>query len=645
MISNQSSIALSIDATANTAPIAQTTQQVDALGAAVQTASARSAAAVTAESRAVQQLGTTQTATAATTQAMVGNSAEFQASLAADVRLLALKARMVDTTSAEAVAALQEEIAAEQENVAALGASEEATLRLAQVQQTLTARINQVTAAEEKAAAAAQGMSGVLGGLPNARLRITALAVDQIATSMSGGQVSALRFAGALGQATTTAGLMVPAIAPWAFAIGAAVSILTTFNQLLDQAIAKAAEVPKSFTESLGRMNEMALRTTITTLRTEIAAARDAIATELPGKFSGVFHPGKDIALEGNLNKLLTEYETAFSQLSDMQARASQSAREKATQLLQSQAQEAEAIQRALSDQSLELTAQEAHNAYAVKHAQVEKAFLDEVEKIDKLTTLSRQQRDRMIADAQEVAHRKNQLLDEEQGRMRTAYQIETALKFGDTAQIRYGAAIAAIENEARAAREAGESEVDVERRKTAQIRALRMQLLHDTMGNLGVIAQATEHSRSREIRAIGAAADTIRRIEIGAEGAKAAVKAAYYGAQAIGYAAEQKWTSAALAAASSIEFAAAAALAGQQAFGGSAGGGGGGGGGSDVGAGTFAPNQSPANGGLTLIVQTVDPTSGAVVNRTIAEIDRAQILNRPIPFTQGGVVISARNN
>jgi hypothetical protein len=67
--------------------------------------------------------------------------------------------------------------------------------------------------------------------------------------------------------------------------------------------------------------------------------------------------------------------------------------------------------------------------------------------------------------------------------------------------------------------------------------------------------------------------------------------------------------------------------------------------GGSDVGAGTFAPNQSPANGGLTLIVQTVDPTSGAVVNRTIAEIDRAQILNRPIPFTQGGVVISARNN
>lgn len=151
-------------------------------------------------------------------------------------------------------------------------------------------------------------------------------------------------------------------------------------------------------------------------------------------------------------------------------------------------------------------------------------------------------------------------------------------------------------------------------------------------------IEKATISSHNRTIKAVGEAAKTIRALEIGAEAAKALVKAAIYGAESIAHFAVGDVVGGAGLALAAVEMGAAAAQGFSE-----AGIGGGGSGGSSGGGGGGAKNQTftPASGGqggLTVNLLTRDPYSGDAIQNTVYQINQSQVLDQPInvPPTTG---------
>lgn len=171
------------------------------------------------------------------------------------------------------------------------------------------------------------------------------------------------------------------------------------------------------------------------------------------------------------------------------------------------------------------------------------------------------------------------------------------------------------------------------EQRKRALRRATALQANEDAK----TIFDVLRSSNNAALKAIGSFGESVRRVIIGAEAARAAVRAAVEGGEAIASLAAGDFRGFALHGSAALELAKAAALGAQESLGGGRGASGGGGGGG--GAGTFEPRQQGGGaGGQVINLYTVDPYSGEAIRVTAYHLDRSGVLKRPIylPPTTG---------
>jgi hypothetical protein len=117
------------------------------------------------------------------------------------------------------------------------------------------------------------------------------------------------------------------------------------------------------------------------------------------------------------------------------------------------------------------------------------------------------------------------------------------------------------IEEERLAAIKRGEDETQVNRKAYNDRRALIRSEIDETKRGYKTIEDALLSSHSRQLKAIGHAMQSFRRLEIGAEASMAAVESARAFGKVPGYLAAGQIASAALSAASGVQLAAAAAL------------------------------------------------------------------------------------
>lgn len=187
------------------------------------------------------------------------------------------------------------------------------------------------------------------------------------------------------------------------------------------------------------------------------------------------------------------------------------------------------------------------------------------------------------------------------------------------------------IEEERLAAIKAGQDKVEANRKAQNDIRKEAGGMVSQSRRDYKTIEDVLVASKSRQIHAIGEAARTIRKLEIGAEGAHSAVLALKEGAAALASFAHGDFLGGGMHLASAAQFAAAAALAGQESLGGGgASSGGGGGGGGTSGAGTFEPRDNGQGSSQVINLYTTNPYGREQIQQVKWELDRAGVLKRP---------------
>jgi hypothetical protein len=210
-----------------------------------------------------------------------------------------------------------------------------------------------------------------------------------------------------------------------------------------------------------------------------------------------------------------------------------------------------------------------------------------------------------------------------------------------------YEARLAQINAEAKAELEQNpERAVDIEAQKQAKIRALRRETAKQAMADAKELTAVLIDSGSKQVKAVGHAAETIRRVVIGAQAAHAAVEAAIEGGKAIGSLATGDFRGAALHGAAALELAKAAALGAQESLGGGNAGGGGSGGAGGGNSQTFEPrNASEGAGVMHLTIITQNALGPDHIQNIAFQLNRSGILKQPlieIPATTGIVVRAA---
>jgi hypothetical protein len=210
-----------------------------------------------------------------------------------------------------------------------------------------------------------------------------------------------------------------------------------------------------------------------------------------------------------------------------------------------------------------------------------------------------------------------------------------------------YEARLAQINAEAAAELEQNpQREVDIEAQKQAKIRALRRDTARAAMEDAKSLTAVLIDSGSKQVRAVGHAAETIRRVVIGAQAAHAAVEAAIEGGKAIGSLAALDFRGAALHGAAALELAKAAALGAQESLGGGRTASGGGGGAAGGNSQTFEPRSAAeASSGFNLTVITQNALGPDHIQNIAFQLNRSGILKQPlieIPATTGITVRAA---
>jgi hypothetical protein len=173
------------------------------------------------------------------------------------------------------------------------------------------------------------------------------------------------------------------------------------------------------------------------------------------------------------------------------------------------------------------------------------------------------------------------------------------------------------------------------EQKKRALYRETARQANDDTK----TIFDVFRSSQNSTLKAIGTFGENLRRIVVGAEAARALVRAAVEGAEAVASLAVGDFRGAALHGAAAAQFGAAAALGARESLGGGGSGGGAGGGGGGGGGSTFTPNQQPAGGTTVINLVTVDPYGRESINRVSYTLQRNGTLNVPIYPPTAGLV------
>jgi hypothetical protein len=166
-----------------------------------------------------------------------------------------------------------------------------------------------------------------------------------------------------------------------------------------------------------------------------------------------------------------------------------------------------------------------------------------------------------------------------------------------------------------------------------AKKRALYRETARQASDDAKTIFDVFRSSSNSTLKAIGTFGENLRRIAIGAEAARALVRAATEGAEAVASAATGDFRGAALHAAAAVQFGAAAALGARESLGGGGAGSGAGGGGSVS---PYTP-QRQAGGATTIInLITRDPYDREGINKVSYTLQRNGTLNVPIYPTTG---------
>jgi hypothetical protein len=172
--------------------------------------------------------------------------------------------------------------------------------------------------------------------------------------------------------------------------------------------------------------------------------------------------------------------------------------------------------------------------------------------------------------------------------------------------------------------------------------RALYKETAAAAAANAKSIVDVLLASGSKQVKAVGYAADAVRRILIGAQAAHAAVEAAIEGGKAIGSAAAGDFRGAALHAAAALELGKAAALGAQESLGGGTSGSGGGGGGAASDNGTFQARDTSGGGQSVIILQTINPFSREVMGEVEYQLNRGRVLKRPLQIAPTTGLVTA---
>lgn len=220
--------------------------------------------------------------------------------------------------------------------------------------------------------------------------------------------------------------------------------------------------------------------------------------------------------------------------------------------------------------------------------------------------------------------------------RERATIDVGLAAVGFDEVSKHHDARLAQIKAERDAAIKSG---VDVATAEAAALQsrmALQAELRSNLMSDLKALEDATISSKNREIQAIGMAARTARRLELGYKGAENAVDSIKEAGKALGYAASGDFGAAALSGMSSVKHAAAAALAFKEAGGGGgggdAGGGGGGGGGGPRESTRLGAGGEGQKDSLKIeIVYVQKDSEGRETARVRQQIQRLDDRNQPI--------------
>lgn len=206
----------------------------------------------------------------------------------------------------------------------------------------------------------------------------------------------------------------------------------------------------------------------------------------------------------------------------------------------------------------------------------------------------------------------------------------------GDAAE-QHKARLDQIEEQRLAALKGNEDVNEVNRRAANERAAEQRRMVDQTRKDYQTIEDVLIASKSRQVKAIGHAAQTIRRLEIGAEAAHSAVLALKAGGQALAALGAGNFAGAAEYFAAAVQFGAAAALGGQESLGG--GGSSGGGGAGTTSAATFEPRNNGTGGTAVINLYTTNPYGREQIQQVKYDLEQADIMRRPgiqIPPTTG---------
>jgi hypothetical protein len=593
-----------------------------------------------------------------------GDGTELRADIDSDIKALQKFASVVDTSNATAVRAFRESAVAQRQLMQELGATD---LQMA----TLDATTRKFEASVQRATEKASRIDQIS---PKARTGASALTMLAYSAAGAGGSTQGATIAaGTL--ADTVASLSKNArAAAAASGIGALATMLGTLITLAIEAKKALKEIPEGVLTDMQKKHIEDLKSVAAVERDLAIARQRAVALrDATGKHdqdalqASVNANAKVEALTAKLLELKHAQLGQERDIAEAQAAGAKSAEERyraQVRLIELQRQIAirdnntpPSVANAVAARSTENLLRPAiEKAYQLRNEAVlafsqlgndidakRKAILigyeQEKRALDEMTLTEAKRED--ILDAIEDKRRAALALLEKQQALVNATAKAQLAAGSDDFITSYQGRLALIEQEKQAQIKAGVEVATAEAVSLQQRAALRKEIMQGTISDLQTIEDATSKSASAQTRAIGSAAKTIRKLEIGAEGAKAAVKSVHEAAEAIASAAHGDFAGAALHGAASIKFAAAAALAAKESLGG--GGGGGGGGGASAGGSTANAQRESSRLGASLgsargqdtikieFVYVQKDQSGREVARTRQMIDRLEQRNQPI--------------
>jgi hypothetical protein len=254
------------------------------------------------------------------------------------------------------------------------------------------------------------------------------------------------------------------------------------------------------------------------------------------------------------------------------------------------------------------------------------------------LTAEERRLRDILLDQNNKIAFAKGEQLRFDQ---MIAQQTATAMRLQgrDTVEDRFHGRLEQIEIERQAEIRKTGDVVAANETAEQKKRALYRETAQAANDNAKSILDVLRSTNNATLKAVGTFGENLRRIVIGAEAARALVRAATEGAEAVASLAHGDFRGAALHGAAAVQFGAAAALGARESLGGGGTGGGAGGGGGS-GSSTFTPNTQPAGGTTVINLITKDPYGRESIQQVSYLLQRNGTLNVPIHPTSGLVPV-----